>query len=411
MSFPIPSPPHLAHAPCPRPFLPALVPGAIAALFLATVWSIGFSFGSKAASGFRPDSLVQQVIGVSEAAQLDSRARLFEHEANRYEQRADSFLMHSFGRVGIDGVGGLLVKADTTAAGAMKKRADLYRQRVPKLDSAAAAREVVLAAREAKRQLWVYIASLDVLVAALASLYAVGIALRKVPHRCVLTVLAKLLPPALLAGLVFACTWYDYNTPPYLWAAKALGDDVLYVARFSDGLHIVAVTLFALGAVFAGSALPPMGGELTPAAAERAARDVVEGMRATRVGLYVGATMLVVYVAAVSTFFQWTLEFVDPTQKQLFSGFQALTNGAVTARSLLASGLLLSLYGAATFMLRLMAGFLADQARPGVPVAERDQWLSDQGIASTNWAQPLKPLAAILAPAATGVVSQILQNL
>ena len=121
--------------------------------------------------------------------------------------------------------------------------------------------------------------------------------------------------------------------------------------------------------------------------------------------------MLVVYVAAVSTFFQWTLEFVDPTQKQLSSGIQALTNGAVTARSLLASGLLLSLYGAATFMLRLMAGFLADQARPGVPVAERDQWLSDHGLAFTNWAQPLRPLAAILAPAATGVVSQFIQNL
>jgi hypothetical protein len=255
--------------------------------------------------------------------------------------------------------------------------------------------------------LWVYVASLDLLVAGLASLIALGSGLKE--RRRVAGVAAAMLIPAVLFGVLFACTWYDYHTPPYQLASSVLGRHVLRVAHISDGLHILAVVLFAMSAVFAGARLPRPGVTHDIASAEVAAREIREAMRATRFGLFVGATMLVVYVAATSSLFEWALAYVNPQPKALFDGFQAMANSAVTARSLLASALLLSLYGPAALMLRVMADDVSARIHPE-PVS-RETWISEHGLGADNWLHPLKPLAAIVAPAVTGVVAQVLQGL
>ena len=409
--------------PFPRPFLPILVQLVAVALFLCTVWFVGRTYpgepfdrsGSERTKIRRADAgragidttvILQSIAGTPAARELRSRATAYANASDALQRQADSLI------AGASAKGDAArAAADSVRAAGLKRTASQYRDRANGLDSTLAVREAAIARRAAKHQVWVYVAAADLLMATFAGLVAMVLLLQKVPRRWIPAVVAALLAAAVVAGILFTRTWYDYDSRTYDLARMALGDDVVGLARFSDALHIVVVVIALLGAVFAWSGLPWPNRALGPGGTADAARDIRQAMRLNQLGLYVGATMLVVYVAAVSSLFDWTLAYVNPAPKTVFDEVRALANSAVTARSLLASGLLLSMYGTALILVRVMRSYVAERVHPDGSIEEQEAWVQAQGLSGGDWIQPLKPLAAVLAPVVTGVVAQILQNL
>jgi hypothetical protein len=356
-------------------------------------------------SEFRAASVVHRLHDESRAAQLGRRADLLERHAELLETRAFD------GAVPDSGASGLVA------------RADLYRKWSASLDDRAAARDATLARRHGKRMLWVYSICVDVLVAALAVLVALAATFRalrgrKVPRLAAAGVLAGVFLLTLPGAAAFAWMWSHYSTPPWHLVEATVGKGVLRMAHFSVALHILAATLFVWPGVFTAPRLSrrhtvpgPAGVEAGGPEVERAARELAETIRLMRFFLYVAAAMLVVYVAATSSLFQWTLAFVDPAQEGLFAGVQELLGNAVTAHSLVASGLLLAGFGTSALQLRLMAGALAERALPDGSGEEREEWMKQHDVAAPGVQQQLQAVATILAPVATSVLAPLLQSL
>jgi hypothetical protein len=120
--------------------------------------------------------------------------------------------------------------------------------------------------------------------------------------------------------------------------------------------------------------------------------------------------MLVMYVIAVSSLFEWVLAFVDSDQA-VAAGVEALAKSAITARALLASGLLVFGFGAAAAMGRLIGLELVTRALPDASATEREAWIQQQGLGAIGLGQQLKTVAAVVAPLVTGVLAQVLQSL
>jgi hypothetical protein len=142
----------------------------------------------------------------------------------------------------------------------------------------------------------------------------------------------------------------------------------------------------------------------------RGARELADTNRLFRIALYFAAAMLVAYVAAVSSLFQWVLAFVEP-DKTVYTAVEELTNSAITGRALLASGLLVFGFGASAALVRLIGFNLARRALPQGSTVDREAWTTEQGLVAIDLRQQLRTLAAILAPLATGVIAQIVNGL
>lgn len=380
----------------PRPYLPALIPGGAGALFLLCLWWVGIRHELRPPSEFHSRHVLQQVMADTTAGRLLATADSLERVAGGLEAQRWR-----------PGVLDTAVTRLVPAAARTRALADSVRGRV-------GAREAVLARRHAKRLLWLYAFCVDVVVCIFAGLIALGATLyvlraRQVSWRSaagVLTVTTMLsAPPALL----FFGQWYDFATPPYALVEAALGTEILRLVRASEGLHILAVTLIVWIGVFGAPTLPVRGPVNTDADAAGVAQLAQAG-RLFRLALYTAAAMLVVYVAAMSSLFQWVLAFVNP-DPTVFSAVKEMTESAVTARGLLASGLLVFGFGASAAIMRLIAMRLATSALPEASIAERETWAQQQGLGGTGFREHLKTVTAVLAPFITGVFAQILQNL
>jgi hypothetical protein len=394
--------PPAAEDPPQRPgiFFPALIPGIPVVLFLLSLWWLGTRYELHPPSEFRAENVIQPLITDSSAAQLRARAGRLEQAAAALEQRA-------FANAAWD-----------TAARPETARANLYRVRADSLTSRAGVRDGVLAQRHGRRLLWIYALSVDVVVCVLAGLLTLALTFgallsRRVPRRRALRALATMLALAVPAALLFWWSWYDHVTPPYALVRTAVGDEILDLLRAVDGLHILIVTLIML----AGAFLPPSAAlrrtRRAPVGSHEiagVARELAEGNRLFRIVLYIAASMLVVYVAAVSSFFHWVLAFVNP-DKPVFAAVEGLTNSAVTARGLLASGILVFGFGLAALIGRATALNLAQSACPDGSPGERQTWIAEQGLVPADLRQQLKTVAAVLAPLATGVLAQVLTGL
>lgn len=387
-----------------RAFAPGAVIGAGVALALAMMWWLGVAYELEVDSGLQVESVVSQPVEPAAVAEMRERAKLFARRADSVETQA------------------LGVAADDSLLDAYRKRADLYREWSGRLEARAFSSGATLATREARQILWVYSVCLDLLVCIVGGFVALGLALRSLgtlPR-------ARRVPPRLTAGLIVAAgvlalaayflfvgTWYDYQSEPYLLARAALGPRVIGLVRFDDGLHMASSILFGVAGFLLLARLKLSladAGAPEPRPATEAAREIAESMRVARFGLFVGAAMLVVYVATVSALFHWTLAFVDPGREALFASVQALTRSAVTARSILSSTLVVALYAPVALTLRLVAIDVAARALPDATVPAREEWMKEHGLASTSSFEHLKTLAAILAPVITGPLADLLQS-
>jgi hypothetical protein len=365
-------------------------------LFLVGLWCLGTRYELDPRSEFRPENVIQHVIADSTAARARSTAQGLTRAAGTLEAQA------------------FQATTPDTAAKRLTALADVYRARAGSLASKAAGRDVVLANRHARRVLWVYAASVDVAVCIFVCLLALGSTYGAMrdrrpdrPH-APLRVLAMTVFLSTSAALLFYWKWYDFNTPPYALVGAAAGGDILRFMRANDALHILATSLILWGGVFTEPTIPPRAAP--DADVLRAARDIARGIRMFRFGLYVAAGMLVVYVAGVSSLFQWVLAFVEQ-DRAVFTAVESLTNSAVTARGLLASGILVFGFGVSALVVRLIVEELANRILPDASMDERKAWAAQQGLVAPDLRQQMRTVAAILAPLATGVLAQALQGL
>jgi hypothetical protein len=376
-----------------------LVPGVAIGLFLLSLWWLGIRYELRPPSEFQPRNVIQQVIDEPAAAELRRAAAGLEETADALEERA------------------FLDTATDSSAKALLARAERYRVRAQGLASQAGARDAVLARRHAKRLLWLYAAGVDIVVCILAALIALGATyqtLSKGRGRNPMAVVAGMIVLSIPAALLFSWGWYDYATPPYALIQAAVGPQILEFVRGIDGLHILAVTLIMWGGAFTAPAVLFRRGAIEALSSEaeivHAAREIARRNGLFRLALYVASAMLVMYVAAMSSLFQWVLAFVEPDQA-VASGVEALANSAVTARALLASGLLVFGFGAAAAMARVIGSELSERVLPDAAVTEREAWIQQQGLGGTGLRQQLKTVAAVVAPLVTGVLAQVLQSL
>lgn len=375
-----------------------LFPVVAVGLFVLSLLWFGSRYELDPRSEFQPRNVIQQVIGEPAAAELRSAAARMENTADALEERA------------------FLDTATDSSAKVLLARAERYRARAQALASRAGARDAVLARRHAKRLLWLYAASVDAVVCILAALVALGATYRypRTGRRRKLAVAAGMIVFSIPPALLFSRYWYDYATPPYALVQAAVGPRILDWMRGSDGLHILTVVLIMWGGVFTApavlfrrGAVEALSGE---AAIAGAAREIAARDGLFRLALYLASAMLVMYVVAVSSLFQWVLAFVEPGHAAA-AGVEALANSAVTARALLASGLLVFGFGAAAAMARVAGDELAARALPDASPTELQEWTQRHGLNSTDLRPRLKALAAILAPLVTGTLAQILQTL
>jgi hypothetical protein len=376
--------------------------GVGAGLLMVSIWVMGTRFG-LGNGAVPPERVLAAPLDGTSAAALRERVRRFESLADAAETRAAR-------------PGGTV---DSVVQ--LSDQAERYRAWARDLDYRAHSRDATLAMHDARRTLWVYSTTLDLLVCCVAALFALGIAvvvlrrLRKeqqVSRRFVRMVLLSAFLVTAVAYAVVSRYWTGYDTPAHVLARACLGPDVMRLVHFDDSLHVALATLFAVAGwlALAAPTLMAGGAEAEPSRAEQSAREIAESMRLTRCTLYVGATMLVVYVATVSALFHWTMAFVDPTDLVLYQNVNALTRSAVTTRSILATGLVVSVYGPASVILRLMAAELSRRALPKGTFAEREDWMKLHGLAFKDTAAFLKPVAAILAPLLTGPISDALRH-
>ena len=400
-------PPSLRQRPRWRVLIPGFVTAMAAASVVVMALVLGNRYDLRVESGFKPDRAIAAAIDRGTAERLHARA---DSLARRAEELEDAAL-----------VPGL----PDAVAEAHRKRAQMFAQASTKLRERASSGDAMLATREARRIVWIYSVCLDLLVCAAASLIALAVALQ-VLRLLVLEnrvtrgfVAAVLVADAVLSVAVyrwFVTTWYDYGTEPFLLIRQAIGTDVLSLMMFDDGFHVATITLFLVACtlVLAFPKLPPSRERnpdgADPAVIGRAARDIAQSMRVMRWILYVGAAMVVVYVATMTAVFQWAMTYVDLTRADLRAGVEALTQSAVTARSLLASALLVSIYVPTTFTLRLMASDLAGRALPEGSFPEREKWMEERGIAAAGAMQQVKTIAAVLSPVIAGPIATFLQG-
>lgn len=383
-----------------QPSAAMLVPPVAVGLFLLCLWVLGTRYELRPPSEFQPENVVQPVIDDSVAVRLRRTAGELDDSGDRLEQRA---LQDTI--------------TDATAK-ALLARAQLQRARARTLEAKASERDVILARRHSKRLLWLYAAAVDLVVCILAGLIALGAtygALRKGPVRWrePRLVVPAMLALSFFAAVLFSWVWYDYATPPYALVEATVGRDIRWFVQANDGMHVLAVALIMCGGAFTAPPVLARRGAVEAVSGEaeaiRTAREIAQRNGLFRLALYVAAAMLVTYVAAVSSLFQWVLAFVN-ADPAVASSVEALANSAVTARALLASGLLVFGFGAATAMVRVVGLDLARVALPNGSAAEWEAWTEQQELVSTDLRQRFKTLAAILAPLATGVLAQILQS-
>ncbi|HEX6371787.1 MAG TPA: hypothetical protein VF006_22890 [Longimicrobium sp.] len=406
----IPAPPPPAPArrePLWRAMIPGLSTGVAAAAVLVTAWFIGTAYDVRMPGGLRPEQVIAAPLEPAAPSALRARAAVLVRRGDSIEAAALA------GALPADGVK------------AAREQAELYGEWAAQLDARAHAAETAAATREARRILWIYSLTLDLIVCAAAALVALGLVVRALVRLRRERVVSGGLAAGVLAvdgalgvavAAFFVRVWYDYRTEPFQLVGAAAGESVLRMVRFDDGLHVGTCTLLVAGCVMLLAvprllaSHPADGHPPTPAAAARDARLVAEALRIARCVLYVGAAMVVVYVATVSAVFQWTLAYVDAGRPALLQGVEALTQSAVTARSLIASGLLVAIYGPTVLTLRMMANRLAARALPDASLPAREEWMQAQGLSSSNPSQHIKTVAAILAPIVTGPIAGALQG-
>lgn len=304
------------------------------------------------------------------------------------------------------------IPADTVEA--RRKRAAAYREHANALASRASAFPAARATREARHTLWVYTVWLDLAVCGAAGLVALGVLCAVlwrlwrggwVTRRFCAAAVAGAVVLSAAAAAALARWWHDYDNAAFRLASLAVGSDVMRLVRFDDALHVATVTM----AVAAGAVVFAAPG-LTPAGVLDSEADVAEHMRFTRLALYVGAAMLVAYVAMVSTLFHWVQAFAGGADPVLLQGVDALARSAVTTRSLLASSLLVGVYAPSMLLLRGRSLELAARKKPGTTAAEREEWMKAQGLHASGVMDGLKPVLAILAPVLTGPIADLLQR-
>jgi hypothetical protein len=390
-----------------RVLIPGFVTAVAAASVVVTAWVLGDRFDRRVESGFDPSRAIAAAIDRETAERLHVRADSLGRRAEELEEAA------------------LDPGLPEATAEMHRKRAQMVAQASAKLRERASSGDAMLATREARRIVWIYSVCLDLLVCTAASLIALAVALQvlrllvrenRVTPGFVAAVLAADAVLSAAVYLWFRKVWYDYETEPFVLIREAISPDVLSLMRFDDGFHVATITLFLVACtlVLAFPKLPPSGERdpegADPAVVGRAARDIAQSMRVIRWILYVGAAMVVVYVATMTAVFQWAMTYVDLTRADLRAGVDALTQSAVTARSLLASALLVSIYVPTTFTLRLMASDLAARALPEGSFPEREKWMEERGIAAAGATQHVKTIAAVLSPVIAGPIASFLQG-
>jgi hypothetical protein len=382
--------------------IPGLSIGVAAAAVLVTAWFIGTAYDLRMPGGLRLEQVVAAPLEPADPPTLRARAMTLARRGDSLEAAALA------GALPADG------------ARAAREQAELYGEWAARLDARAHATETAAATREARRILWVYSITLDLIVCTGAALFALGLVVwalvrlrreRVVSRRFAAGVVTVDGVLGVAVAAFFVRVWYDYRTEPFQLVRAAAGKNVLGMVRFDDGLHVGTCTLLVVSCVMLLAvprllaSHPADGHPPTPAAASRDARLVAEALRLARGVLYVGAAMVVVYVATVSAVFQWTLAYVDAGRPALLQGVEALTQSAVTARSLIASGLLVAIHVPTVFILRMRASGLAARALPDASLPEREEWMQAQGLSSSNPSQHVKTVAAILAPVVTGPIA------
>ncbi|HYR11827.1 MAG TPA: hypothetical protein VEQ60_28845 [Longimicrobium sp.] len=377
----------------------AFLPGLLLVLTPLLVTSLGAWVGGRfgqAPQPLHPAALLAPAPDSSQAARLRTQAQALELRAEQEELRP------------------LPATATTDTLEARSKLAAAYRDLAGVLASRASAFHAAHATRDARRNLWVYSVWLDLAVCGAAGLVALGflcavlLRLRRtgcVTRRLCAVTAAGAVVLTVAAAVAFAGVWHDYDTAAFRLAALALGSDVMRMVRFDDALHIATVAM----AVSAGAVVFAAPG-LTPAGVLDSEADIALHMHYTRLELYVGAAILVAYVAMVSTLFHWVRAFVPATDPVLMQGVDAIAQSAVTSRSLLASSLLVGVYVPCMLLLRVRALELAARRKPGATTAEREEWMKAQGLHSTGPVESLKPVLAIVAPVLTGPVAELLQR-
>lgn len=378
----------------PRPYYPALLAGFTVGLFLLTLWLMGTRYELFPPSEFRAENVIQHTVAQASATRLRIAARRLELTADRIELPAFS------------------ASTPDTTAKRLATAAEAYRTRAGNLSSRAASVDAILATRHARRLLWVYMASVDVVICIFVCLFALAVIYgvlraRHAPWPYAAGVLAATIILSLPPALWFLWMWYDVGTPPYALVRASVGGEILTFVRRNDALHVFATSLMMWVGVFAVPRFPSQGAPAEEIAA--AARVFAEANHRFRLALYVAAAMLVAYVAGVSSLFQWVLAFVNP-EKQVFASVESLANSAVVARGLLASGLLVFGFGATALLVRSIVANLAQRALPAGAIVERAAWAEQNGLVPPDLRHHLKTAAAILAPLATGVLAQLLQS-
>ncbi|HYR11828.1 MAG TPA: hypothetical protein VEQ60_28850 [Longimicrobium sp.] len=371
-----------------------------ALLLMGLTWGISARFGLQD-SGIRPHAVMLRPADPAAADALLQRADRLTALARAAEARA------------------LSGPADPDTLERYRKLAELYQDWARETSAQARAREATLASHDALRTLWAYGTTLDLLACSVGGLVAWGIALRamgrlrsrgRVSKRAAKRVLTTIavVPAAVYFG--FMEVWRGFDTPAHLLARAALPEPALRTVAMDDSLH-VAMALMYVAACWVAVAAPALARRQDGSDDHAgSAREIADSMRLVRYTLYMGAAMLVVYVATVSSFFHWVSAFVDPADEAVASGVDALARSAVTARSFIATGLVAMVYLPSAMCLKLMAVNLAERALPEGSVPQREEWMKTHGILVAGTVDHLKPVAAILAPLLAGPVAEVLQH-
>ncbi|HYH78203.1 MAG TPA: hypothetical protein VEX86_00350 [Longimicrobium sp.] len=303
---------------------------------------------------------------------------------------------------------------------ALKGDADLYRAWARQMEAEAFTGEAVAASRHATQLTWVYSTYLDVLACLMAAglawaiIVAVTSDLRrkeKIGRRQVQwVVVASVLAP--IAGYVlFIAFWDDYWSNAFSLLYRHVA---LEFIRTDDAIHVGTALLYVvMSGVVVGAPiyfLPRERSQPDIGEVEDAAREVARRIRQLRLALYVGAAMLVIYVANESAVFHTALSYLDPAQKELGERVDGLIASAVTARSLIAFVLVTVVYVPGALMLQVMGRELAHLALPAALPAEREKWLKDRGLVALSALENAKPAAAILAPLITGPIAEVFRG-